>query len=68
MSDDIDVVAVYGRSVTLLGDDWLSRRAERSFRAAQRALDDWHRFIGARYVPAVCPVDRDYAAPRRTYG
>lgn len=45
VSEQPDVMALFGRSVTLLGDDWLTRRAERSFRAAQRALDDWHRFM-----------------------
>jgi hypothetical protein len=53
MSDDMDVMAVYGRSVTLLGDDWLSRRAERSFEAAQRVLDDWHRFMGGTHRSAL---------------
>jgi hypothetical protein len=52
MGDDIDVTAVYRRSVTLLEDSWLSRRAERSFRAAERALDEWHRLIASGSVPA----------------
>ena len=55
--EDLDLMAVFGRSVILLGDDWLARRAERSFRAAQRALDEWHRFMTT--VPASNPRPRD---------
>ena len=46
-----DLMAVFGRSVALLGDDWLHRRAERSFRAAQRELDDWHRYVTSAPAP-----------------
>jgi hypothetical protein len=58
--DGVDVVSVYGRSLTLLGDDWLSRRAERSFREVECALAEWHRFIGtlAPFPPACSDADR----------
>ena len=56
LGEQPDVMAVFGRSVTLLGDDWLTRRAERSFRAAQRVLDDWHCFMAGG--PAHSVVDR----------